>query len=192
MTSSWQYVRSGLGFLVTLCVAIRARAALYGITIEGTVTHSAYIDVAVGDPFTIRYTADGTDLDPRPTVGQYAVVQRAVATLPHGTIMPPLGDDIYLGANNPGFLDTFDAYYSMTVNGPFQVLFAFSRGTLPSDALPLSLPLETATFAQWNFGGDLGENLIGKITSYEGVEVPEPCHLMGLLTLFPSALRRRP
>jgi hypothetical protein len=174
MIPSWWHIRSRLGFLLALNVAVSARAAFYEITVEGTVTRSAYINVAVGDPFTIRYTADATDLNPSPSGGRYAVVQRAVATLPNAMLISPPYGDIYLSLDNNAHRDDFFAYNGWTPNGPFQIFFEFPAGTIRSDALPVSLPLDQATFAQWNFGGDLGENLIGAITFYEGVEVPEP------------------
>lgn len=75
----------------------------------------------------------------------------------------------------------------------FDIVINFPAGALRSDALPLGLPLDKATLAQWEYGGDFTPFAIGAITSYRGVELPEPtCALAPLaLTVATLGMQRR-
>jgi hypothetical protein len=65
----------------------------------------------------------------------------------------------------------------------FQLTLLFPGGTLGSDALPLTLPLQSATAANLHWLG-LSGALDGTISSYSSVEVPEPAYVTLVLMLF--------
>jgi hypothetical protein len=156
--------------LVCFSCSGAARAALYEYTFEGTVMHSRWPDATVGDPFVVRYTVNSTDLNPSPTAGRYAA-SAAVAILPRVTLRCDPGD-VRVSLNS----DWGDrVYYSSLLDvGAFFADVRYLSGSLASDALPLELPLDTATWAYWQYGGDAIVDYAGPITSSSVVEVPEP------------------
>jgi hypothetical protein len=127
-------------------------------------------------------------LDPDPTFGRYRATL-PVAVLPRTTIPASgFGDTpgVQIWLNSPFGTDEF--YFG--VGGPntgYDLHAAFPVGTLQSDALPLTLPLNMALLpARW-IVYDFGPGLGGTINSYSSVEVPEP-HVFAILL---AALLRR-
>jgi hypothetical protein len=152
-----------------LCAS--AHAGVYEFTLTGAVTQANWSNVNVGDPFTIRYSADSVDRNPAATVGAYLATP-ATVTLPNATIRS-------LGFNATGVSLYFPDFDEASFNSEddslytFYVRLRFPKGTLPSDALPLTLPMKRAVstdFYVWQFGPELR----GTITSYTATEVPEP------------------
>jgi hypothetical protein len=169
-----------------LCAS--ADAGAYEFTLTGEVTQANWANVNVGDPFTIRYTADSLDRNPAATVGAYLATP-AVVTLPNATIRslgPFNATAVYLfpDADQVRYTSEDDSLYT------FLVRVRFPRGTLSSDALPLTLPMELAVstdFYVWQFGPELR----GTITSYTAVEVPEPGPGLVIGTLLLARLPHR-
>jgi hypothetical protein len=167
----WRWI---LLLSITICLVTcpLARGAMFEFTLEGTVTSEASPHVNVGDPFVIRYLADSTDLDPSPLTGRYSAGQ-AIATLPGTTISSPVSDGLVsIFLNMPAGTDSAD-YESSSGNVALVAGFDFPSGTLTSDALPLALPLGSATTAQWVWY-PFRPGIVGRITSYSSIEVPEP------------------
>lgn len=164
-----------------------ANAALYELTLKGEVTQTTWPNVSVGDPFTIRYTADSEDRQPSPTFGGYAVTP-AMLILPNATITsygPQTGLSVRL--NLVGGRDVVSYRSADLADYDFHVELQFPAGTLASDALPLALPMQNATSAQLVLTDF--KAIYGSIVSYEGVEVPEPRVLGALLLLFTLSRR---
>jgi hypothetical protein len=65
-------------------------------------------------------------------------------------------------------------YDSLLDVGEFVTHVRYPRGTFASDSLPLEVPLDTATWTIWQYGGDAIVDYAGPITSSSVVEVPEP------------------
>jgi hypothetical protein len=180
-----------LFFLGIFGVSQLAQAAFYDFTLEGVVTNAQHTDVNVGDRFTIRYTATSQDTSPNPTGGVYPATP-AIVTFPNTSVTWPSYVRVAL-ASPPDF-DVVN--YGFTGESPFEEFMVgvwFPGGTLPSDALPLTLPLQSATAARLHWLG-LSGVVDGNITSYVSVEVPEPygaCLLWLMLALETRGNRRR-
>jgi hypothetical protein len=172
-----------LVLLVWPCLCLHANAASYEFTITGEVTSSYYwIDVAAGDPFTIRYIADSADLDPSPSFGSYAATE-AVVTFPtrsytsQGAFEPRAfvhlkrsdGTD-QAGYGHPG------------LNYGFGFGVVFPVGTLDTDALPVSVDVFGATSTTFVIY-HLGILVEGDVNSYTSVLIPEPNALGTVLAL---------
>lgn len=176
-------------WVASLSACSLANAALYEFTLTGEVTLANWPSVNVGDPFTLRYMADSQDRNPVITMGGYAATS-AVVTLPNTTIRS-LGQ--FTGVRVDLNITHGDVIrYSSTDESPydFYARLEFPGGTLGSDALPLTLPLESAEstlFFVWQFGPEVR----GTITSYVAVEVPEPSEIALLALLAPLLLHRR-
>ncbi len=130
--------------ILILSTCASADAALYEFTLRGFVTFAAAGDVPPGSPVTIRYIADSKDLAPSSLGGHYAA-SNATIQFPTFTLTMSGLDPYFrvaLGAGNTVDLlgySTVDGFWDLTVP------FSFPPGTLETDALPLSLPLEIAT-----------------------------------------------
>jgi hypothetical protein len=180
MITRWTFIV----VLLSLGACLSARAAVIDFTIEGVVTESFRPDVSVGDPFTIRYSADPQDLDPSPTIGRYATTP-ATVTLPNVTF-----SETNEGGGN-FYVDT-DADRIRYISGDRIIILDtwlhFPPGTFESDELPLSLPMSTATSSSFFLIDNLGPGfpmMRGEVTSY----IPEPS---GMCLLVPvSVLLRR-
>jgi hypothetical protein len=179
----------GLFAFVLVCFSCSgaARAALYEYTFEGTVTHSRWPDASVGDPFVVRYTVNSIDLNPSPTAGRFAA-SAAVAILPRVTLRCDPGD-VRVSLNS--VWGDRVTYSSLLDVGAFFTDVRYLSGTLASDALPLELPLDTATWSIWQYGGEFIVDYEGPITSASVVEVPEPTiPILTVLALLPTVGRR--
>jgi hypothetical protein len=174
---------------IAMGISSVAPATPYHFILEGTVTSGDWPDVFDGDPFSMAYVGYPEDLDPSPTVGRYSV-STALVSFPHTTI------DSYTPATFkvllPGSDGTDDVIYStFSFNYQFSARFRFSAGTLPSDAMPLTLPLESALEADL-FIYSLGEGIVsGTFTSYSTLEAPEPSGVVALGIAIVAAWSRR-
>jgi hypothetical protein len=113
------------------------------------------------------------------------LANQPAAGFPRTIISWPIPGEVTVELNTKYGTDV--AYFAATFpNSYFVVQTHFPAGTLPSDALPLALPLERATYAQW-LVYDFGPLVRGTISSYSAIEVPEPCStgsvLAGLIFL---------
>ena len=181
--------------LVTLAAAAltalcgHAHAALFDFTLKGKVTYSQYSDIAVGDPFVVRYIADSTDLNLDPKLGRFATTA-ATFEFPNVTVAPegqPLPLQVQL--SGPEDSDSIIYVHFFPGNIYWSFSFGFPAQTFSSDALPLTLPLERATLARIQFFV-FAPTLRGDITSYESAEIPEPVSL-NLIALLVCALTAR-
>jgi hypothetical protein len=172
-----------LFLLIFLCLSSGARAATYQFTFEGVVTRSVYPNVDVDEPFTVSYTVDSTDLDSRPAIGLYAA-SRAVAVLPRKTLTTLAGSVHVVLSDDPFWGD--QVYYNAELDvGSCDTDVRYPPATLGSDVLPLALPLEISTRADWQYGGELYAWIAGTITDISITEVPEPSRVtMSVLTIF--------
>jgi hypothetical protein len=178
--------------LVLLFAAPPAQATLYQFTLRGTVTNAGILpQVAVGDPFVIQYTADSADLNPSTNAGSFAVSGRAVATLPRATIQSALLCTLSTELGGPFSQDSIDFFSDGGWLNGFACTIRYPSGTLVSDSLPLGLPLDNATRASWSYGGQFAPFVIGSITSYQSIEVPEP-FLMYVLPFVVTLAATRP
>lgn len=185
-------LRLALCALLLPCIAgAMARAALYEFTLEGVVTFSAVAsNPSVGDPVTIKYVADSTDLNPSSGYGRYAA-SGATMVLPHATLSPVSSGFLEVGgAGIPGALSRLD--YSCGIQDPqtpvgwkLDIAMAFPEGTFESDALPLELPLASGVVRRFAVIPLFTEFFRGNITAYTSVEIPEPvgttCLIMALV-----------
>lgn len=164
---------------VLLFTPFFASGGLYEFTFQGEVTYSILPEANVGDSVTIRYIADSTDLEPLPMTGEYAATN-ATIRFPGGTFVTEAGLGTRLSVNLFGTLDTV-AYLSHGNPYGIKLSFAFAGGTPQSDELPLTLPLLDANVATFHMFPASTDVIRGRITSYLGVEVPEPAALGVLL-----------
>jgi hypothetical protein len=165
-----------------LCATASAQAALYEVTVEGNVTFALFLDVNVGDPFTVKYVVDSTDLVPEPNGGRYAA-SGAIVNFPGRTLM--IGNTeshfgVHLGGGTATDLAHYYTIQEDTLLG-VRITYQFPPNTFESDALPLSLPLSIATLKRFHLFQGLWDMYRGEVTSYTAVEVPEP-HSIGIVT----------
>lgn len=165
-----------------------AAAALYEFSVGGTVESVTLLPgVSPGDPVVIRYTADDADLIASPQTGFYRATG-ATLTFPATTVLTAPGEvQVWL---QPSYHRVF--YYS--VGEPtLRVDFYFPAGTLPTDALPLSLPLDLASERAFRLTPLQIpiEYASGALTSYASAEVPEPATFLPVGVACLLASRRR-
>ena len=162
--------------LLSLCQVVSAprdaRGALHEFTLQGEVTQASFWpNVAVGDAFTIKYTADSVDQDANSLLGRYAASD-AVVTLPHTSITSFGIASVRVLTVTPGPWESV-SFVSASPNYQFTIDFELPIGTLGGDGLPLLLPLAPPATTEWRVY-DFGPQVRGAITSYTSVPVPEP------------------
>jgi hypothetical protein len=181
---------------VVLCGSARgAHAALYEFTLEGTVNYSLVPRPVVGEPFIIRYAADTQDLFPEDPGGGGYLATLPTVVFPESNAQIPFepSDEITLRVALYGAGVDIVSYQSRGVLGPswnLTIGFVFPDGTLNSDALPLTLPLELGRSNVF-MAPALLDHIRGDITSYSSVAIPEPSMTCAILLVTGSLTSRR-
>jgi hypothetical protein len=183
MFTRWAFIAI---LILNLWLCLVARAAMIDFTIEGVVTESTRPDVSVGDPFTIRYSADPEDLDADTSIGRFRTTGESIL-LPNITFTTQSDGNFYVVFDESA---EWVRHRSGFAGFPWTVDIQFPFGTLASDALPPTLPLSGATSATlivWDNTTFMPPFpvVVGTVTSY----VPEPYGLC-VLTSVATLLRR--
>ena len=176
--------------ILSLSTCASAHAALYEFRLTGEVTYLLFNieGVQIGDRATIRYVVDSRDANPDPMGGFYAATG-ATILFPTLTIVTQDSANLGVALNDTG-VDTIQ-YLRAGQGFGLDVSFKFPDGTLPSDAIPLALPLHSSirrSFSVFQSSHDLYR---GTITSYSSVEVPEPAVVGLTLLLMICGVRRQ-
>jgi hypothetical protein len=123
-------------------------------------------------PLLFRFRAYPIDLDASPDRGQYYVTTFRLTIGGNPQPLHGIAAFTLLDVALSGTQDTVQFFAEGSTNGGLGLDLRFPSGTLTSDALPLSLPMEQATRA-FLLEYALGPVVIGTITSYQAVPVPE-------------------
>jgi hypothetical protein len=142
-----------------------------------------------GDPVNIRYVADSTDLNSASGYGSYAASAATYESTALSLTSIGVAPSVSVYLNDPPGVDRVE-YRHQDFHADFRVRFSFPAGTLTSDALPLTLPLATATSASFEVSYVAAVFAGGQITSYESVEVPDPSAAALLVLPIPLLMRR--
>jgi hypothetical protein len=172
-----------------------ARCELYEFTITGTVTFNTLsaIPVSEGDPFALRYVADSEDRFSEEWAGNYGVHMTSL-TFPDAVFLsianatPEVNVRLFSNVDGVSVIDTVEwlGQWEMIM----QVGIFFPPSTLGSDALPLHVPLQSATFTVMEMRPGTTPRIGGVVTSYSSVSVPEPT-IASLILSTCVAQRRR-
>jgi hypothetical protein len=181
-------------------IADRARGELYDLKLEARVFNSIFTHPAVGDPLTVTFRVDSTDIEPIVGWGRYKATS-ATVSYPGGTYFPveqnasilsvslggSIGDVVGYGARVQDPQSTFPGSAELVLT------LAFPRGTIRDESLPLELPLSSANFTLMEVLPNPTLDLryfSARVTSYSAQAVPEP-GCCGLVVCFGLMARRR-
>jgi hypothetical protein len=173
--------------VIAASVNTRAAGTAYQVTLQGSTLYAP--QSTAGDPLTIQFTVDSTDLIPdNHNSGKYSASD-ALATLPHATIGSSGDSYFQVVLNTSGGLDRA-VYTAQDYDYLFVAAFNFPAGTLASDAFPSTLPLGSATSTEW-LVHDLAPLARGTFTSYSAMAVPEGGTVLWLISALGLLRRRR-
>jgi hypothetical protein len=185
-------VRSCLVATLSTCLfAAVGYAAPYKFTLTGPVTYSFFSPAIVGEPFEIEFTADSEDHAPDdPEAGIYTCSAPTVRFLKSNTslIFNPV-QELRLYVTTGGL----DIIQYQCVSGTYTITvgLVFYDGTLTSDALPMTLPLQQAYVAHFFATPILTDTVRGNVTGYHATPIPEGSSLLPLLLVLQIFRRGR-